>query len=207
MWNSIEGNIRYFKSLNPKHAFMEAGCGQNVNFAAMKIYCAANLMWNTALSISDLASEFMDVYFENAKPEMCEYLRYIHDHADWLNKVVNRQMIHVHFDDEPNKRYLDERFFPIGVLQKCIDIFEKALKKDLSDVVRDRVKREALSAKFSMLYLYRDRLDKDYVLKLMDDCLEVSKFDGVGIPTQMDDCKPYSERYLEWKNELERRKY
>ena len=162
-------------------------------------------MWDTSLSISDLALEFMNVYYENATPEMCEYLRYIHDHAEWLDKTVNRQMIHVHFDDEPNKRYLDERFFPIGVLQNCIDIFEKALSKDLSEAVRNRVKQEALSAKFSMLYLYRDRLDKEYVLKLMDDCLEASKFDGVGIPTQWDDSKPYAVRYDEWKNELEKR--
>lgn len=201
MWKSIPGNFKYFKELGALHCFFEAGCGQNLNFAAMKIFCASNLMWDTSLDMDKLIEQFMDVYFGEAKHELRAYFDYIHKHADWLDKYVNRQMIHVHFDDEPNKRYLDERFWPIGVLKECIEFFDRALECNLTEEQILRVRLESISAKFSMLYLYYNRIDKDYALALMDDILEISEKTGMKHATQVDE--EYIDKFVErWKKEL-----
>jgi len=202
MWQAFDQNIRWFKELGAIHLFMEAGCGQKSNFAAMKVYCASNLMWNTDLNLNDLINKFMDVYFNKAKEEMREYFDYIHEHAEYLNKVVNRQMIHVHFDDEPNKRAFDERFWPIGMLNKCIEIFDRALSKDLDEQTRLRVMVESVPVKFTKLYLFRDRLSKDELIKLMDEVVELANVTGVERATEE---KPERiQLFVEkWKQEME----
>ena len=178
MWQAFDENFRWFKELGAIHVFMEAGCGQKSNFAAMKIYVASKLMWNTELNKNDLIEKFMDVYFNKAKAEVKEYFDYIHEHAEWLDKMVNRQQIHVHFDEEPNKRAFDERFWPIGMLNKCIDMFDRALAKDLDEQTRNRVLNESLPVKFTKLYLYRDRLPKEELIALMDEVLMIDKMMG-----------------------------
>ena len=159
-------------------------------------------MWNTELNLNDLINKFMPVYFKGAEKEMREYFDYIHEHAEYLNKVVNRQMIHVHFDDEPNKRFYDERFWPIGVLDKCIEIFDRALSHDLDEITRNRVLLESLPAKFTKLFLYRNRLDKDYLLKLMDEVCDIAEKMNVKAAC---DAQPRSvQGFVEqWKNEME----
>ena len=204
MWQAFDKNFKWFKELGAIHVLMEAGCGQPSNFAAMKIYCASKFMWTTDLNLTDLINKFMPVYFKGAEKEMREYFDYIHEHADYLDKVVNRQMIHVHFDDEPNKRLLDERFWPIGVIQKCINIFENALKNDLSDDVRLRVRLESAPAIFTFLYLYRDRIDKDYALSLMNELEYLANNTVLGEKRATEDKPRTIMGYLEiWKNELE----
>ena len=110
-------------------------------------------------------------------------------------------MIHVHFDDEPNKRYLDERFWPIGVLKDCVAFFDRALKLNLTDEQILRVRLESISAKFSLLYLYRTRLDNDYAINLMYDILDISEKTGVKYATQFDE--EYVDKFVDkWKKEI-----
>lgn len=212
MWQAFDENFRWFKKLGAIHVFMEAGCGQRSNFAAMKVYVASKLMWNTELNKDDLINKFMDVYFNKAKAEVKEYFDYIHEHAEWLNKVVNRQQIHVHFDEEPNKRAFDERFWPIGMLNKSIEIFDRALKKDLDDVTRLRVDIESLPVKFTKLYLYRDRLPKEELVALMDEVLCITErmgkstsWDGktVGIYATEENPVFVTDFINKWKEEME----
>jgi len=203
MWQAFDQNFRWFKELGAIHVFMEAGCGQPSNFAAMKIYCASNLMWDTERNLNDLINKFMKVYFKGAEQEVREYFDYIHEHADYLDKVVNRQMIHVHFDDEPNKRLLDERFWPIAMLKKCVDLFDKALAKDLEPAVRSHVMLESAPAIFTLLYLYRDRIDKDYALSLINRLSAIIEDFGRDFSATEDKPKTVNGYIETWKKELE----
>ena len=80
-------------------------------------------------------------------------------------------------------------------------MFDTALAKDLDDVVREHVELESAPAKFTLLYLYRDRLEKDYALSLMNDLEKVAN--RVNLNATED--KPRSVLgYIEtWKNEME----
>ncbi len=171
MWNFLENStFKFLKSVGTLHMFLEAGCSNvHSNFAKMKIYCVSKLMWDNSLDLHELISDFMKVYYKGAEKEVMEYFNFIHKHAGWLNTKLNRQMIHVHFDDEPNLRIMDKRFFPLEMLNESLEIFDRALSHDVSDKVKDRVLLETLSVKYTMLYLYRFEIDKNLALKLIKD--------------------------------------
>ncbi|MBQ9734619.1 MAG: DUF4838 domain-containing protein [Clostridia bacterium] len=175
MWNGLEENFRYFKELGAIHVFMEAGTDERCNFSEMKIFVCANLMWNTALKQDQLIKEFMSVYYAGAEKELYEYFTAIHKHAEWLKEKFNREMIFVQFDDEPNGRLLERRFWDKDILLGWLEIFDKALKKDLSEQVVDRVKTESLPVKFTLLYFYAKELDKNFALSLIDDMLSIAE--------------------------------
>lgn len=202
MWGNFEQNFKFMKEMNAIHVFVEAGCTVQSNFAPMKVYVCSNLMWNNNLNENELIDKFMAVYYEGAQKELKDYFNFIHEHAKWMKDTYDREQIFVHFDDDPNLRYLDKRFWPKDVLIKCIEYFDNALKNNLSDTVKDRVLIESLPAKFSLVELYHKELDKEYVLKLIDNMLEVSAKAGI---VKACDCAPCTfEAYAEkWKKELE----
>lgn len=179
MWGNFQQNFKFCKEMNSIHVFVEAGCSIQSNFAPMKIYVCSNLMWNNNLSENELIDKFMSVYYDGAQKELKEYFNYIHEHAKWMLKEYDREQIYVHFDDEPNLRYLDKRFWPKQVLVKCIEYFDNALKNNLTEEVKQRVLIESLPAKFSLVELYGAELDKDYLLTLIDEMLSVSETAGI----------------------------
>ena len=175
MWEHLEENIRWFSELGAVHTFIEAGCNIRSNFAEMKIYVCANLMWDTTLRQDVLIRKFMATYYAGAEKEMYGYFTYIHKHTKRLKRTFDREPIFVHFDDDPNIRWLDKRFWPKDVLIKCIAFFDKAIQKDISEEVKERVKIESVPAKFSFLYLYRNEIDKNYALDLIKDVEKIAK--------------------------------
>ncbi len=201
MWNGLDKNFRWFKKLNAIHVFMEAGCGIRSNFAEMKIYVCSQLMWDTSLSERELIKKFIGVYFAGAEKEIYGYFNYIHRHAEWLDKNLNRQMIFIHFDDDPNGRWLDARFWPKDVLLKCISYFDKAVKKKIPQEIKDRVLTESVPAKFTLLHLFRNELDKNYALALIDELGSISEKAGITVA-----CNEPPENIFEflamWKKEL-----
>ncbi len=198
MWNGLEENFRYFEKLNAIHTFMEAGTDVQSNFAEMKIFVCSNLMWNTALEQDQLIAQFMSVYYEGAEQELYQYFKDIHKHADWMKQTFNRELIFVQFDDEPNGRYLDQRFWPKETLLKWLDAFNLMVKKPLSDQVRERVRLESLPVKFTLLYLYRKELDKAVALSLLDDVVDIAKVNGmnVAITEEVETFEAFKELWL-----------
>jgi hypothetical protein len=201
MWGHFEQNFKFMKEMNAIHVFVEAGCSVQSNFVPMKIFVCSNLMWDNNLNENDLIDKFMAVYYQGAQEELKDYFNYIHEHAKWMKDTYDREQIFVHFDDDPNLRYLDKRFWPKDVLVKCVEYFDKALNKNLSEQVKDRVLIESLPAKFSLVELYRKELDKNYVLALIDNMLEVSAKAGI---VGACDHEPYTfEAYAEmWRKEI-----
>ena len=202
MWTGLDENYRWFKQLNAYHVFMEAGCvGTFGNFSEMKIYCVSRLMWDCSLKLEDLVKEFMGVYYKGAEKEVYEYFEYIHKHAEWMDKNLDRQMIFVHFDDDPNGRILDARFWPIEMLEKAIDIFDRALEKDLSFNVKKRVLLESVPVKFTLLFLHRDKLPSARVKKMIAELTDIAEMCGV---TYIWDDKPNTiqEVLKTWESEL-----
>lgn len=175
MWAHADTNFRYFKSLDTKHFFVEAGTGEKSNFAEMKIFVFSNLMWDTSLSIDDLIHQFMSVCFKGAEKELYEYFVDIHKHAEWLKQTYNRETIFVIFDDDPNLRLLDKRFWPLDWLMKWYNIFDSVLSHDLDADVRARVELEFLPVLFTLLYTNLSNLDKGFAFELVNKMLRIAK--------------------------------
>lgn len=201
MWNGLKENFNYFKELGAIHVFMEAGTDERCNFSEMKIFVCSNLMWNTNLSQDDLIKEFMSVYFKGAEGELYEYFTDIHKHAEWLKETFNREMIFVQFDDEPNKRLLEKRFFPKDVLLKWLDLFRKALSYRLDDQVIERVKLESLPVIFTLLYFYAKELDKDFALHLIEETLNIASNAGM-VNAISEDEKTFEAFAALWKKQI-----
>lgn len=201
MWVGFKENFKWFKELNAIHVFMEAGCTMRSNFSEMKIFVCSNLMWDTSLEQDQLVRQFMKVYFEGADEQIYEYFSYIHEHAEWMRKIYGREQIYVHFDDDPNKRLLDVRFWPKEMFFKCLDIFNNALSKDIKPEVVNRINIETIPVKFSLLRLYLKELDKNFALSLIDDMVAIANKNDMSYAT---DEKPETiQAFAEkWKKEL-----
>ncbi len=181
MWNFLENDtFKLLKSVGTRHMFLEAGCGDELaNFARMKIYCVSKLMWDSSLDLHTLIRHFMKGYYEGASDELYAYFNYIHEHAKWLEKEIGRMQIFVHFDDEPNVRLMKKEYYPKEMLFKSLEYFDRATAKELTETVRDRVLLEALPAKYTLLYLYRSELEKDFANELIADLRYISVKMGV----------------------------
>ena len=185
MWNGIQENFRWFKELNAMHVFFEAGCGGVfANFSIMKIYCVSQLMWDTSLELDTLVRNFCAAYFEEAAGEMYEYFVFLHKHCDWLDKTLNRQMLYMHFYDEPNGRILKAEFWPKDMLKNALNIFERAESKKLSEEVMARVTLEAIPVRFALIYLYRKELSIDEVKRQISLMRTAAKKTGMGYVMQ-----------------------
>ncbi len=203
MWNFLENStFKFLKSVGTRHAFLEAGCFcEYANFARMKIYCASKLMWDNSLDLHTLIKGFMAFYYAGAEKEIYDYFVYLHKHGEWLNKAIDRQMVFVHFDDEPNIRLMDKRFYPKDMLVKSLEFFENALAKDITEQVKYRILLESLPAKYTLLYLYREEFDKAYVKELICEIRDISIKTGV---TEAQDFEPkmMQEQLDIWEKEL-----
>ncbi len=180
MWKALEENYRFLKKVGAVQAFLEAGCDAPYsNFSLMKIYCVSNLMWDSSLSMDTLIDDFTSVYYTGAEKEVREYFDYIHEHAAYLDEKLNRQMLFVVYDDDPNLEMMDRRFWSQEMLFHSLAIFDKALQKELTEEVRQRVLFESLPVKITLLKLYRTELEKEYVSRLIQEVRNSAQWGGL----------------------------
>lgn len=77
----IPKNIKFFENHSVKGLFMQGQYqgGNNGEFGELRSYLISRLLWNPDADVERDAKEFMDEYYGEAAPYVCEYLKFIHE--------------------------------------------------------------------------------------------------------------------------------
>lgn len=128
-------------------------------FDALRIYLHSNLMWNVNSDVPALIDDFIDNYYKIAADEIKEYFDYITTYMTTLRVtqgIDSTLYVDMNKTDYWSKSYID----------KCMDIFDRALAKTealkTSDAatyekLQTRIRVERLSTIYLLMTLYQSR--------------------------------------------------
>ena len=79
----IPADIRFYKKHGVKGVFMQGAYqnGKNAEFAELRCYIMAKLLWNTETDETKAADEFINAYYGPAAPFIKQYLEFIYSKA------------------------------------------------------------------------------------------------------------------------------
>ena len=161
-WRVLQPNVQAMVKNNVKGIFEQA-CGAsrgNVDFNELRLYLISKLLWDPDCDIWKHRQEFMEYYYGDAAPVLMEYL-------DLLCDIVEKENIHVGFNDQPTHAFLAEER-----LDQYDALFDKAAAAVAGDALRLwRVEKNRLSIRWV-------RLKRKTMLKKEFDPEEINQFFG-----------------------------
>ncbi|MEK7448956.1 MAG: DUF4838 domain-containing protein [Planctomycetota bacterium] len=117
-FKSLGPNIKFFAAHNVKGVFEEGnysagGCGE---FAELRAYVIAKLLWNPNYNVDQAVTEFMETYYGQSAPAIFQYFNLMHDQ-------VTQENIHLGIFDPPILPYLSGEMLKRA--NQCFDEAEK----------------------------------------------------------------------------------
>ncbi len=86
-WDVLADNLRFFKEYGAVDLLTQVPAHTaGTEFAAMKLYVRARLMWDTSLDEKKLYDEFIDVYYGAAADSIRKYLALLKKHYEKLKR-------------------------------------------------------------------------------------------------------------------------
>lgn len=129
----LQPNIKFFienhvTGIFEQGSYAEGGGGE---FAELRAYLLAKLLWNPDYNVDLAINEFLAGYYGMAAAPLREYIDFLHD-------KVEREGIHMGIYDAPTNLYLSAE-----VIDKAIELFDRAemLADDEETLVRVRAAR------------------------------------------------------------------
>jgi hypothetical protein len=121
-FNSLAPNIRFFARNNVRGVFEEGnyakgGCGE---FAELRAYVLAKLLWNPEYDVNKAVTEFMETAYGPAAPAIRRYF-------DILHTKAREKDVHTGIYDRPKNLYLTPEVMSAAV--KCFEDAEAAVAK------------------------------------------------------------------------------
>jgi len=141
-WRVLQPNIKAMIKNNVKGIFEQANGASRggVDFNELRLYLISKLLWNPDCDVLAHRKEFMEYYYGDAAEPLMEYL-------DLICDTVERENIHVGFNDNPTHKYLSE-----DMLEKYNALFDKAAAAVAGDALRlFRVEKNRLSIRWVAL--------------------------------------------------------
>lgn len=159
-WNVLKPNMQAFARNHVKGVF-EQGCGArggSVDLNELRAYLIGKLLWNPDCDLDRHKTEFIEFYYGKAAPYIEEYIK-------TLTNKVEKDNIHVGFNDQTDKEYLTDEMLDI-----YDGIFDQAEKAVLGDPVRSmRIARARLGIRWV-------RIKNNAMLKGIKDPSEINRF-------------------------------
>ena len=159
-WRALQPNLRLFARNNVKGVFEQACYASRggVDFNELRLYLLSKLLWNPDCDLARHRREFMDFFYGAAAPALNAYL-------DLLCDTVEREDIHVGFNDNPVHAFLDE-----AMLDRYDALFAEAARAVAGDPLRLwRVERNRLSIRWV-------RLKRTAMLRNERNAAEINRF-------------------------------
>jgi hypothetical protein len=99
----LKPNIEFFIRNNVRGIFEEGNysTGGNGEFAELRAYLLAKLLWNPDVGVDKIMEDFLGGYYGKAAPPIKAYIELLHE-------SVKRQNIHVSIYSSPTSEYLTE---------------------------------------------------------------------------------------------------
>lgn len=138
---SLKPNIRFFIRHHVKGIFEEGNYspGGHGEFAKLKSYLLAKLLWNPDEDIDVLIDEFLEYYY-------CRAAKPIREYIDLIHSKVKKDNIHVHIFDPPTSSFLSD-----DILMTANNLFDQAEKMAENKEIRLRVKVARLPIQYVMI--------------------------------------------------------
>ena len=171
-WRAIKRHMGFMLDRNLKGLFQQGNFsrGDGADLNEMRAYVITKLLWNPDADVDALMREFADYFYGAAG-------RYILDYVFIQTDMVEKENIHVCFNDNCDKPYLSDEMLDI-----YDGLFVKAAKAVEGDAVRSaRVFKANMALRYVRLKnnAMRGIIDKPAIDQFFDDCVAfgVSRID------------------------------
>ena len=159
-WNVLQSNMQAFVKNNVKGVFEQAcgAIGGSTDLNELRAYLIAKLLWDADCDYDRHMHEFLDYYYGAAAP-------YIHQYIKTLTDKVERDNIHLGFNDQCDRPHLTEEM--LDIYERIFDQAERAV---IGDPIRAmRVARARLSIRWV-------RIKNNAMLKNKKNPAEINQF-------------------------------
>ena len=162
-WRVLQPNIQAMVNNNVRGIFEQANGASRggVDFNELRMYLISKLLWNPWCDVELHKREFMEYFYGDAAPYLMQYL-------DLLCDTVEKENIHVGFNDAPRHAFLREE-----LLDRYDELFALAAKAVHGDPLRLwRVEKNRLSIRWVRLWracIMRNEYDAEEINKFFTD--------------------------------------
>ncbi|HBP37475.1 MAG TPA: hypothetical protein DD640_01810, partial [Clostridiales bacterium] len=147
-------NLRFFARLGVQGVFEEGDYqSKGSDFAPLKAYVLARLLWDPNLDIQELTREFLEGCFGWSAGPISDYIDLLHDRA---------QPYHLGIYDAPNGKYLNAAF-----LDRSDRLFDEAETLAESEPALQRIKAVRIPVRYTRLYQTKPD-DPDYPRQVLE---------------------------------------
>lgn len=137
----LQPNIKFMIKNNVKGIFEEGNYSQGGKgeFAELRAYVLAKLLWNPDYDVDLAINEFLIGYYGSAAAPIRQYI-------DMLHRKVVDENIHVGIFDPPTSKYLSK-----DILEKAEELFDRAEMLADNDEILERVRIARLPIEYVKL--------------------------------------------------------
>jgi hypothetical protein len=171
-WRAIKPHMRFMLDNNFKGLFQQGNFsrGDGVDLNEMRAYVITKLLWDPEADVGALMGEFSEYFYGAAG-------KYILEYASIQSDIVEKDNIHICFNDNCDKAYLSDT-----MLDRYDALFAKAAKAIEGDAVRFvRVFKANMAIRYVRLKndAMKGVVDKPAIDRFFDDCaaLGISRID------------------------------
>ncbi|MGQ9515211.1 MAG: DUF4838 domain-containing protein [Thermoproteota archaeon] len=165
--NVLKPNIELFIKNRVKGIFEEGNYspGGNGEFAELRSYLLAKLLWNPDSDVGTILDDFLDNYYRRSSKFIKEYLELMHEN-------IRRKNIHISIYSPPTSEYLSK-----DIVIEADELFNEAESIAEDTEIRKRVKIARLPIQYVMIE--RDYVHKDERKALIDSFFRIIEMAGI----------------------------
>lgn len=159
-WRVLQPNIQSMVKNNVRGVFEQANGASRggVDFNELRMYLISKLLWDPWCDVEAHKREFMEYFYGDAAPYLMQYL-------DLVCDTVEKENIHVGFNDAPAHAFLREE-----LLDRYDELFDRAAAAVVGDPLRLwRVEKNRLSIRWVRLW-------RACIMRGEYDVAEINKF-------------------------------
>ena len=148
---TLQPNIQYFHKNRVSALFEQGNREIGGEFAALRAYLIAKLLWNPAVDINEVMDDFLSGYYGKASKEIKEYIDLLHDN--------NRAQSGIKLSIFGNPIQEKESFLSDSLITVYNQLFDRAEKSvSSSPEVLQRVKSARLPVYYAMLEIAKEEV-------------------------------------------------
>ena len=173
----LKPNIKFFVKHGVKGIFEEGNYapGGGGEFAELRAYLMAKLLWNPEYDVDVAIDEFLEGYYGKAASPLREYI-------NMLNKKVKDENIHVNIWARPDSEFLSEE-----IIEKATELFDQA-EQLADDEVLHRVRVARLPIQY--VKIATNAVTDEDREKIIDRFFSVAEKEGI---TQIREGRPIAD--------------